>query len=121
MKSLATLAIVTLISCGGKEEKKSNEIQIGQKPAATEAPAETATSSASDTKPSETVDLTNKGIGPIKNVELSPEIDQAMAAKGMEVYKNKAITNVRKLITEGYIKINRESQNVSVIVEKANL
>ena len=40
---------------------------------------------------------------------------------GMEVYKNKAITNVRKLITEGYIKINRESQNVSVIVEKANL
>ena len=37
------------------------------------------------------------------------------------VYKNKAITNVRKLITEGYIKINRESQNVSVIVEKANL
>lgn len=91
MKSLATLAIVTLISCGGKEEKKSNEIQIGQKPAATEAPAETATISASDTKPSETVDLTNKGIGPIKNVELSPEIDQAMAAKGMEVYKNKCM------------------------------
>ena len=91
MKSLATLAIVTLISCGGKEEKKSNEIQIGQKPAATEAPAETATNSASDTKPSETVDLTNKGIGPIKNVELSPEIDQAMAAKGMEVYKNKCM------------------------------
>jgi mono/diheme cytochrome c family protein len=91
MKSLATLAIVTLISCGGKEEKKSNEIQIGQKPAATEAPAETATSSDSDTKPSETVDLTNKGIGPIKNVELSPEIDQAMAAKGMEVYKNKCM------------------------------
>ena len=91
MKSLATLALVTLISCGGKEEKKSNEIQIGQKPAATEAPAETATNSASDTKPSETVDLTNKGIGPIKNVELSPEIDQAMAAKGMEVYKNKCM------------------------------
>ena len=91
MKSLAALAIVTLISCGGKEEKKSNDIQIGQKPAATEASADSTTSAASDVKPSETVDLTNKGIGPIKNVELAAEIDQAMAAKGMEVYKTKCM------------------------------
>ena len=37
------------------------------------------------------------------------------------VYKAKAITNIRKLVTEGYIKINRNTQNVSIIVEKANL
>lgn len=91
MKSLTAVAIVTLIGCGGKEEKKSNDIQIGQKPAATEAPAEKATEAASDVKPSETVDLTNKGIGPIKSIELAPEIDQAMAAKGMEVYKTKCM------------------------------
>ncbi|MDC8001343.1 cytochrome c [Aequorivita todarodis] len=91
MKSLTAIAILTLIGCGGKEEKKSSDIQIGQKPAATEASAETTTSAASDVKPSETVDLTNKGIGPIKSLELPAEIDQAMAAKGMEVYKTKCM------------------------------
>lgn len=85
MKSLAAIAILTLISCGGKEEKKSNDIQIGQKPAATETTKEEPVSTV---KPSETVDLTNKGVGPIKNVELGATVDQAMAAKGMELYKN---------------------------------
>jgi len=37
------------------------------------------------------------------------------------VYKSKAVTNIRKLVTEGYIRINRDTQNVSIIVEKANL
>jgi mono/diheme cytochrome c family protein len=88
MKSLAAIAVLTLISCGGKEEKKKDGIQIGQKPAATETPKEVP---ASTEKPSEMVDLTNKGIGPIKNVEISATIDDAMAAKGMEVYKTKCM------------------------------
>ncbi|HLT49660.1 MAG TPA: cytochrome c [Aequorivita sp.] len=88
MKSLTAIAILTLISCGGKEEKKNDGIQIGQKPAATETPKE---EPASTVKPSETIDLTNKGVGPIKNLELPAEIDQAMAAKGMEVYKTKCM------------------------------
>ncbi|CAM3373474.1 c-type cytochrome [Aequorivita lipolytica] len=88
MKSLAAIAILTLISCGGKEEKKSNDIQIGQKPDATEATKEEPVSTV---KPSETVDLTNKGVGPIKSVELGATVDQAMAAKGMEVYKTKCM------------------------------
>ena len=37
------------------------------------------------------------------------------------VYKNKAITDVRKLVTEGYLKVNRETQNVSIATEKAGL
>jgi hypothetical protein len=37
------------------------------------------------------------------------------------VYRNKAITNVRKLVTDGYIKINRETQDVNIITEKANI
>ena len=37
------------------------------------------------------------------------------------VYKAKANTNIRKLVTEGYIKINRTSHNVSIITEKAGL
>ena len=37
------------------------------------------------------------------------------------VYRNKAITDIRKLVTEGYIKINRETQDVSIATEKVGL
>ena len=37
------------------------------------------------------------------------------------VYENKAITNTGKLVTEGYIKINRSSQNVEIATEKVGL
>lgn len=84
IKSMSAIAIIALVGCGGKEEKKEdNSVKIGQKPA-TEVVKETPP--ASDVKPSQTIDLTNKGIGPIKNVELG-EIDQAMAAKGSELFK----------------------------------
>ncbi|SRX55139.1 cytochrome c [Aequorivita sp. CIP111184] len=89
MKSITAIAILALISCGGKEEKKSEGIQIGQKPTTTETPKEEV--AAATLKASETIDLTNKGIGPIKNLELPATVDQAMAAKGMEVYKNKCM------------------------------
>ncbi len=83
MKSIVAIAVLTLISCGDKEDKKK-ETQIGEKPAV-EIPAVVTT------KASETIDLTNKGIGPIKNIELPATIDQAMAAKGMEIYKAKCM------------------------------
>lgn len=88
LKSMAAVAILILVSCGGKEEKKNDGIQIGQKPTTTEAAKE---EPASTEKPSERVDLTSKGIGPIKNVDIPATIDDAMAAKGMEVYKNKCM------------------------------
>ena len=37
------------------------------------------------------------------------------------VYRSKAVTNVRKLVTEGYITINRETNDVSISTEKATL
>jgi len=37
------------------------------------------------------------------------------------VYRNKAITDIRKLTTEGLIKINRATQDVAINVEKAGL
>lgn len=37
--------------------------------------------------PSETVDLTNKGIGPVKSLTLVA-IDQPLATKGQEIFKN---------------------------------
>jgi len=37
------------------------------------------------------------------------------------VYTSKAITNVRKLVTEGYVKITRDTQDVEIATEKATL
>ena len=43
------------------------------------------------------------------------------SATTKRVYRNKAITDIRKLITEGYVKIDRTTQDVSVAIEKAAL
>ena len=37
------------------------------------------------------------------------------------VYRNKAITDIRKLVTEGYIKIDRNTQDVATSIEKVSL
>ena len=37
------------------------------------------------------------------------------------VYSNKVITDIRKLITEGYIKIERQSQDVEIATERATV
>lgn len=86
-RSLAAVAILTLVACGGKEEKKEdNSLKIGQSPA-TEAAVEK-TSAESDVPASQRVDLTNKGVGPVKGpISLGAEIDEAMAAKGADVFK----------------------------------
>lgn len=87
MKS--TLKILTLVitllalSCGGGEEKKEEKTKVQLKRQTTTKKVE---SKSSDTKPSETIDLTNKGVGPITSIDISAPVDQAMAAKGKEVY-----------------------------------
>lgn len=88
LKSMAALTILLLVSCGGKEEKKKDSIQIGKKPQTTET---TKKAPVSDVKPSQTVDLTNKGIGPVKSIELAAAVDELMAAKGEESFKNKCM------------------------------
>jgi hypothetical protein len=37
------------------------------------------------------------------------------------VYTSKAITDVRKLVTEGYIKIERQTQDVEIATEKVTI
>lgn len=84
---MAALAIFVLVGCGGKEEKQvESAVKIGQ-PAATEAVAEDTSSSDSEVPPSQRVDLTNKGIGPIKSVTIGDAIDEDMAALGADVFK----------------------------------
>ena len=46
---------------------------------------------------------------------------EASADNVKTVYTSKAISDVRKLVTEGYIKIDRQSQDVEIATEKAAL
>lgn len=63
-----------LISCGGKEEV--NKPTYGKKKVVV------------DTTPaSKKIDLTNKGIGPIKSITLASTIDNDMAAKGKTIFE----------------------------------
>ena len=87
IKSLLLITVLALMSCGGKEEKKEEKIKIGQKPK-TEKKVETPVSN--EVPPSKQVTLDNKGVGPIKNLELDANVDQAMAKAGGELFKNKA-------------------------------
>jgi len=58
-----------------------------------------------------------KGLTPAEsNIEF-----EASSSTTKTVYKNKAITDVRKLVTEGYIKIQRSTQDVEIAIEKASL
>ena len=64
-----------------------------------------------------------KDIGSRKNLtvaESDVEFENASASV-KTVYRSKAITNIRKLVTEGYLRIERTSKDVSISVEKANL
>ncbi|MEO2052094.1 MAG: cytochrome c [Allomuricauda sp.] len=85
VKGITLLFVLIMIGCGGKqEEKKEDGFSVQRKKTTSEQPVES--SSATETKASERVDMSTKGVGPIKSVTLAPEIDQAMAANGKEIY-----------------------------------
>ncbi|SDQ55181.1 c-type cytochrome [Flagellimonas zhangzhouensis] len=86
LKGTILLFSLIMLSCGGKDkEKREDGFSVQRKKAETEQPV--ATNAANEVKASERIDLTTKGIGPIKSIEIPAEIDQAMAAKGKEVYE----------------------------------
>ena len=64
-----------------------------------------------------------KDIGSRKGVTLAEnDVEYTASSDTIKtVYRNKAITNIRKLVTEGYIKIERTTGDVSIAVEKINL
>lgn len=83
-RSALLLLSLIVLSCGGKEEKKKEGFSVERQKSKTEQPKEeTATPT---TKASERIELTNKGVGPISQITLNDEIDQAMATQGEEVY-----------------------------------
>ena len=87
LKITTVIAIALLFSCGGGEDKKKEGFTLKKK-------AETETKSTENDAsvlPSARIDLTNKGIGPVKSLVLPEEIDQTMVANGQEIY-NKMCT-----------------------------
>jgi len=84
-KSLFIVSILVFIGCGGSDEKKEKaEVKIGNY-------NKTETNKTSETTSTKigAIDLSNKGVGPVKNVELPETIDQTMALTGQEIFKLK--------------------------------
>ena len=81
LKTLSLLFVLLIFSCGGKETKKeSSKIKLKSTEKKVEVKKTT-------TKPSETIDLINKGVGPITSMKLPTAIDQTMANHGAEIFK----------------------------------
>ena len=80
--TLTILLLATLMSCGGGDEKKDKkQVKVGgankevvkKKKAASGA----------------VIDMSNKGVGPVKDLVLPETIDQTMVAAGAELFKTK--------------------------------
>lgn len=85
IKLVAALSILLLMGCGGKEEKKEGFTIKAKKTNTTE--IKTVETTTSSVPASKRIDLTNKGVGQIKEVILGDGIDEQMALKGAELYK----------------------------------
>jgi hypothetical protein len=83
-KSMVLLFSLLLVSCGGKEEKKKEGFSV-KRQKTTEKVVETP--AVSETKASERVDLSSKGVGPVTSITLDEAIDNAMAEKGKLVFE----------------------------------
>ena len=85
-KLFAVLALGGLmISCGGKEKKEEKKEGFEMNRTKTEAKAPAAEAE------SVPVDLSNKGVGPIKLVTFADEVDSEMAAKGEKIFSTVCI------------------------------
>lgn len=82
LKILSALIILVVTACGGKEEKDEIKLVDQNTPVQEEVIEEAASTTA------EVDNMQNKGIGPIDNLNLSADVDQAMASRGGELFKN---------------------------------
>lgn len=86
LKTTGIFAVMLLMfSCGNSEKKEKDEIRLDDYK---EAPAPEEKSTSQDAEAESGDDLSNKGIGPIENVDLGDGIDADMASHGGDVFKN---------------------------------
>jgi len=90
IKFISILSLLIAFSCGEKEKKESYSLDNEDSVEET-----TKAEPVSSVKASERIDLTNKGIGPVKSLSLPAEIDPALVAQGQEIY-NKMCTACHK-------------------------
>lgn len=86
IRSFAIVFSLLLMSCGGKEEKKSEGFSVGRTKSS-EKPAETAPA-VDEVPASKRITLDEKGVGEIKSITLDAEINTEMAAAGETIYNN---------------------------------
>ena len=79
------LMALLFIGCGEDKEKKNDGFSLDRQKSATEETNEAAPA-AEGVPASQRVALDNKGVGPVESVTLNPEVDQALAAEGKDVY-----------------------------------
>ena len=94
LKTISILAMAILISCGGENKKKEDQsFKIGQKPQTEkkQSPVKTNTKTAESE-----INMSNKGIGPIKSVDIPDEIDASLASRGKAIY-GKLCTSCHKM------------------------
>jgi len=90
IKFISILSFLLAFSCGEKEKKESYSLENGN------AVEETKKAEpVSNVPPSERINLTDKGVGPIKSLSLPAEIDPALVSQGQEIY-NKMCTACHK-------------------------
>jgi mono/diheme cytochrome c family protein len=78
----STFMAVLLTACGEKEQKENIKIP-GQSTAVQKEVVQEAASTTAEVD-----NMQNKGVGPIKNLELNEDIDTAMAIRGEELFNN---------------------------------
>jgi mono/diheme cytochrome c family protein len=81
IKFISILSLLIAFSCGEKEKKESYSSESGNTLEETKKAEPVST-----VKASERIDLTNKGIGPVKSVTIAAEVDKNLAAQGKAVY-----------------------------------
>ncbi|MDG1040529.1 MAG: cytochrome c [Polaribacter sp.] len=84
---LAILGIGVLTSCGGDEKKQTIKSKKPVKKAVVKKSPEQ--KEVKKEKLVVTIDMNNKGVGPIKSMTLSNTINKSMADKGQQIFKNK--------------------------------
>jgi hypothetical protein len=64
-----------------------------------------------------------KDIGSRKGLSVAEsDVEYAASiASTKTVYRNKVVTDIRKLVTEGYVRVNRSDLDVTIVTEKASL
>ncbi len=82
---IALLCFALIVSCAGNDEKKEGSFVIKGKSET----GSTTNDKNQNILASKKIDLKNKGIGPIKSLNLEPDIDHNMVTHGAQLYKVK--------------------------------